>query len=359
MPNWTFTVFGFTAELNPGPFNVKEHVIITIMTAAGSGPSYAIDILLAQEVFYQQAFKSVSLFPCSSVVTRPLTTTCRWGFQIMLILSTQAMGFGLAGVMRRFLVWPAAMVWPATLITTTVMFSLHDHSPSDAATTNGWKIGRYKFFLIVALCTFCYEWIPQIMAQFLQYFLFVCWIAPNNVIVNQLFGGQSGLGIIPISFDWNTVSGFLGSPLQTPAFAIFNVAAGTVLMMVGCIGLSYAGPEFYRYLPISTNHNYDRFGNIYNTTKVLNSDFTFNHTKYENYSPLFLGPAFSLTYGMAFATLISTVVHVAMFYGRDIWSRARSTKFEQQDVHLRLMRKYREAPEWVSSRPPKALLPVA
>lgn len=72
-----------------------------IMTAAGAGLSYALDILLAQELFYHQHFG--------------------WGFQLLLILSTQAMGFGLAGVMRRFLVWPAAMVWPAILIFTTVM----------------------------------------------------------------------------------------------------------------------------------------------------------------------------------------------------------------------------------------------
>ncbi len=94
LPSWTFTVFGRKWELNPGPFNMKEHTIITIMTAAGSASSYAIDILLAQEVFYSQFFQ--------------------WGFQILLIISTQALGFGFAGVLRRFLIYPASMVWPAT-----------------------------------------------------------------------------------------------------------------------------------------------------------------------------------------------------------------------------------------------------
>ncbi|KAJ9133870.1 Oligopeptide transporter OPT-like protein [Pleurostoma richardsiae] len=325
-PDWSWTMFGHEVRLNPGPFNMKEHVMITMMTAAGSAASYAIDILLAQEVFYDQFF--------------------RWGFQILLIISTQAMGFGLAGVMRRFLIYPAAMVWPATLITTTVMYSLHDHSPSDPSTTNGWRIGRYKFFLIAALCTFVYEWIPQVFAQFLQIFTFVCWIAPNNVVVNQIFGGQTGLGLIPISFDWSTISGFLLSPLQTPAFAIANVGLGIIVMMLGCIGLAWAGPEFYRYLPISYNGNFDHFGNSYNTSRILNADFTFNQTKYEAYSPLFLGPAFSLTYGMSFAGLISTIVHVVLFYGRDIVGRTRTAAYEEADVHLKLMRKYKEAPEW-------------
>lgn len=173
-----------------------------------------------------------------------------WGFQIILILSTQAMGFGIAGILRRFLIWPAAMVWPATLVTTTVMFSLHDHSPSDPATTNGWKIGRYMFFLIVALSTFAYEWFPTVIAQFLSLFTFISWIAPKNVLVNQIFGGQTGLGIVPISFDWSTVSSFLLSPLPSPAFAILNVAAGIIIMVIGCAGLAWGGPEYYRYLPI-------------------------------------------------------------------------------------------------------------
>jgi hypothetical protein len=160
------------------------------------------------------------------------------------------MGFGLAGMLRRFLVWPAAMVWPATLIFTTVIHSLHDHSPSNPAATNGWKIGRYAFFLVVAACTFCYEWIPQVIALFLQNFNWICWIAPSNVVVNQLFGGFTGLGLIPISFDWNVISAFLLSPLQSPAFAIANVGVGIVFMLIGCIGLAFGGPDFYRYLPI-------------------------------------------------------------------------------------------------------------
>ena len=57
LPTRQWKVLGFEFTLNPGPFNVKEHTIITMMTAAGSSISYAIDILLAQEVFYKQFFK--------------------------------------------------------------------------------------------------------------------------------------------------------------------------------------------------------------------------------------------------------------------------------------------------------------
>ncbi|KAG5924925.1 hypothetical protein E4U42_004528 [Claviceps africana] len=326
MPKRTFHVFGRSIELNPGPFNTKEHTIITMMTAAGSSLSYAIDILLAQEIFYKQKFK--------------------WGFQILLMISTQAMGFGVAGIARRFLIWPSSMVWPATLITCTVMYSLHDHQPSDPSTTNGWKIGRYSFFLLVASITFVWEWFPLVIAPFLSYFMWPTWIAPSNVVVNQIFGGNSGFGLMPISFDWSTVTAFLSSPLQTPAFAIMNVFAGLCIMGAGAAGLAYAGPEYFRYLPISANQNFDRFAQPYNTSRILTPEFTVNETAYQAYSPIILGPTFSLSYGMGFAGLISTVMHIALFYGKDVVNRARNSQYDEPDIHMKLMRKYKEAPEW-------------
>lgn len=75
MPSWNFHVFGHEFELNPGPFNIKEHVLITIMTAAGASASYAIDILLAQEVFYHQYFKLVA--PPASLRQRPCRASPR------------------------------------------------------------------------------------------------------------------------------------------------------------------------------------------------------------------------------------------------------------------------------------------
>lgn len=42
---WEFT-------LNPGPFNVKEHVLITIFANSGAGSVYAIHVVTAVKVFY-------------------------------------------------------------------------------------------------------------------------------------------------------------------------------------------------------------------------------------------------------------------------------------------------------------------
>ena len=39
---WVPAVKIFGVSLNPGPFSIKEHVIITIMANVGSGSAYAV-----------------------------------------------------------------------------------------------------------------------------------------------------------------------------------------------------------------------------------------------------------------------------------------------------------------------------
>jgi hypothetical protein len=40
----------------------------------------------------------------------------QFGYQITLSLSFQLIGYGLAGLSRRFLVYPAAAIWPRNLV---------------------------------------------------------------------------------------------------------------------------------------------------------------------------------------------------------------------------------------------------
>lgn len=65
------------------------------------------------------------------------------------------------------------------------MDGLHARGSQDPV--NGWTVGRYKFFLIVASCTFVWQWVPNAIAPFVGYLgQFPTWIAPQNVAVNQV-----------------------------------------------------------------------------------------------------------------------------------------------------------------------------
>ncbi len=83
MPAREFRTFGVPWSLNPGPFNIKEHAVITVMASVSFAVAYSTDIILAQLVFYKQDFGLI--------------------FQLLLTISTQSLGYGIAGVMRKFL----------------------------------------------------------------------------------------------------------------------------------------------------------------------------------------------------------------------------------------------------------------
>ncbi|KAI9743160.1 MAG: hypothetical protein M1818_003455 [Claussenomyces sp. TS43310] len=329
MPTKVFTTFGYKWSFNPHPFNTKEHTIIVVMSNASfaGGVAYATDILLAQEKFYGQHFG--------------------WGFQMLLVITSQMIGFGMAGIVRRFLVWPAAMIWPSTLVNCTMFYTLHDHSTSDPSKTNGWSIGRYRWFLYVFIGSFVWYWFPGWIAQFLSYFVFVCWIRPNNPTINQIFGGSSGLGLIPITFDWTVITSFVTSPLIFPWFAIANMVAGVVIFfLITALGVSYTGAYYSDYLPMQDSASYDNTGQPYNVSRIMNADLTLNVKAYEDYSPLFLSTNFAICYGVSFATIASLIVHTCLYNGEEIWIRARLARNQDADVHLKMMRKYRDSPEW-------------
>ncbi|KAB5517309.1 putative isp4 protein [Coniochaeta sp. 2T2.1] len=327
-PDRVFKVFGVKFNLKPGPFNVKEHVVIVCMSNAayGGGALYATDVIIAQQMWYKQSFG--------------------WGWQMLLGVTTLCTGYGLAGLARRFLVWPASMIWPSDLVNCALFYTLHDHSPSDPARTGGWSVGRYKWFLIVWCGSFVWYFFPGWIFTGLSWFCWITWIYPDSVIVNQLFGGQSGYGLLPLSFDWTVISGYVMSPLIPPFHAIANVMIGIIVFFVFVsMGIQYTGHWYTNHLPVQHSHAYDNMGFQYKVQNIL-TNFQFDEEKYFAYSPLYLPVQFALAYGLAFAAVAAVIVHVALYHGRSIWAQLKLARGQEDDVHMRLMKKYRDAEDW-------------
>ena len=77
------------------------------------------------------------------------------------------------------------MIWPGALVNVGFMYALHDHSKADPATTNGWSMSRYKWFMIIMAAMFLWSWFPIFIIPAFSYFAWVTWARPNNVVVNQ------------------------------------------------------------------------------------------------------------------------------------------------------------------------------
>lgn len=321
MPN--VKIFG--VPLNPGPFNIKEHALIVIManTSFGGGAAYATDILLAQNRFYNQDFG--------------------WGFDLLAIWSTQCIGFAFGGIARRVLVHPASMIWPSNLVSVTFLTNMHINENHSA---NGWKISRLAFFGVVFVIGFFWYFVPGYMFPALSYFAFPTWIKPDNVIVNQVFGTSTGLGLIPITFDWNQITGYIGSPLIPPVGTILTIFLSIVVIFwIVVPALHYQNVWYAQYLPMSSSDSYDNTGASYNVSKIIDkSTLTFLPERYEEYSPLFLSTTFAISYGLSFAAMLATLVHTGLFHGKDIINQIKQK--EKPDVHMRLMKNYKEVPDW-------------
>ena len=130
------TRFAFT--LNPGPFTIKEHILITIMSnIISNNGTYIPSILFTQ---YLPMFLGNSW-------------AGNWGFQLCLMLCSQICGFGLCGMARRFIVYPVQMIFYGTLGQAALVKALHNEEHGHV---NGWKISRFNLFFVAFGIMFWY-----------------------------------------------------------------------------------------------------------------------------------------------------------------------------------------------------------
>ncbi|KAF7346881.1 hypothetical protein MVEN_01440100 [Mycena venus] len=321
LPIATYRFRSFEFCLNPGPWNIKEHVLVFIMANVAVSNPYALNAIVVSEFYYNLKLG--------------------YWFALVLVLATQLTGFGIAGMCRRFLVWPASMVWPQNLVACTLLNTLHAEDEDSAG-----GMTRYRYFVLVASGAFFWFFLPGFLFEALSVFSFVCWAAPNNVPLNQMLGVSSGLGMSVLTFDWAQVS-WIGSPLMIPWWAEVHVFLGFVLFFwVLTPALYYSNTWSLAYFPISANVPYDRFGKQYNITHVLTLQDTFNATAYGEYSPLYLPATYAMTYLLAFALSTCVIVHTLLYHGRSLLNGVKKMRVESDDIHAKLMRNYPEVPDW-------------
>lgn len=191
-------------------------------------------------------------------------------------------------------------------------------------------------------------WFPGLIFTALSYFTWVCWIAPNNKVVNHLFGMQTGLGLSPITFDWSQIA-YNTNPLLSPSWAAMNVFAGFAICfwLIAPI-LYYTNTWFTAYLPLMTADVYDRYGNEYNTTRVVSADYTLDVDAYREYSPPYLPVTYAFVYGLSFASITAVLTHTYVWHWDDLMAAFRGTT--RLDIHARLMKAYKKTPwYWYAS----------
>jgi len=133
-----------------------------MMANTAIAPAYVINAIAVAELYYGLDFGP--------------------GFAILLVLATSLTGFGLAGICRKFLVWPANMVWPQNLVSCTLLNTLHEEDDWGRKTDTS----RYRFFLYAITGTFLWTFFPGLLFLGLSFFSWVCWIAPSAYLFSNL-----------------------------------------------------------------------------------------------------------------------------------------------------------------------------
>lgn len=330
--------------LNPGPFNAKEHTCIYVIVSAANTSAYATHILAAQNLYYKDAPG-----PAGS---------------IFLLLATQMVGYGIAGQLRDFLVYPANMIWPASLPTVSLLRTLNTNQEDSR-----W---RTRFFFIAFGCVFVYEFIPQYMMPILGGISIMCLAKNDSVWVQRLFGGLSvneGLGMFQLSFDWNYLSNL--SPLVLPLWVQLNIYAGIILLWIMAPLIYYHNVWHAHSFPFLSNSIFQLLPNgtsvIYPQHKVLAPDNSLNQTALEEVGRPYFSSWGAIQYIIINFAVTASIAHIALFHGKDIWKSFKSSlkdfkesrginkkdqsgqivqQQQHTDIHMRMMASYKEVPTW-------------
>lgn len=334
-PDWGFHFRGKRISLNPGPWTFKEQMFATIIftVASGAGGTYYVYLVQMLPQYLDQKWVT-------------------FNYEICLALSVQFFGFGFAGILRRFVIYPVTALWFSVLPTLALNRALV--MPEKKEVINGWKLSRYRFFMICFALMFIWFWVPNTLFTALHAFNWMTWIAPQNFNLGMITGFYGGMGFNPwATFDWN-VSG-TGS-LVTPWWSnaqqyVMRVVSGLII-----IGMYWGNYVWSAYTPINSNESFDNKGGIYNVTIVSNGHGGIDMDAYKKYGPPYFSGANVFGQGGWFAWYPMTLFFIFIRYWEQIkkctYEMYRSFRYRtsiwegNDDAHCRMMRKYPEVPDW-------------
>ncbi|EGV66088.1 oligopeptide transporter protein [Yamadazyma tenuis ATCC 10573] len=336
-------VLGRVVNLNPGPWNCKEMMLSSIIYSCSSGTPYAIYNIFVMKLDKFYGLKWVTLT-----------------FQLLLVLSTQFLGFGFAGIMRKICIYPAKALWPTVLPLIALNRALVDQEESKQS-IYGWSISRYSFFFVVFIVSFFYNWLPSFFFKALSTFNWPTWFRPDSLHLANITGSNIGLGLNPLpTLDWNVLNA--AGCLTIPFYTYLNQYIGTVLAFFVILTIYYTNNKWTGYLPINTNELFNNKGEVYKVHEILNDKNHFDKGKYSEIGPPYFSAANLVVYGAYFALYpFAIIYHVVSEWDsmKTSFKNVANTMYESfsfksksvygsfiKDPHCRMMSKYDEVPDW-------------
>ena len=184
LPAWNVRVplTKWSFSLNPGPFSVKEHVLVTIAAASGATYNLGYTPVSMSEVYLGEAVNpAVAIFFMWAIV---------W------------IGYSYAAIARQFLIYDPQFPWFYSLCQTALFETQKKQREHPTALTRK----QTRVFFLVLLGVVLWQFLPEYAFPMLGSMAFLCWVAPHNPTANFIGSGFGGMGFLNLSFDWSSIS---------------------------------------------------------------------------------------------------------------------------------------------------------
>ncbi|OTB08953.1 hypothetical protein M426DRAFT_316244 [Hypoxylon sp. CI-4A] len=324
-----------TFNLNPGPWSVKEHVLVTITAASGATGNLAITPIALGDLYF-----NIRIHPAAA---------------IFFMWSIDAIGYAFAAIARQILLYEPAYPWFQALCQTALFETQSRQNKNPTKTARK----QMRVFWWVLLGITLWQFLPEYVFPMTSSLAFLCWVAPHNPVANFIGSGLGGMGFLNFSFDWANISNYqAGVPLflspwysQVVLFASFVMSCWVLLPAAkwGALG-------GYRHC-LMTNRACTVNGSQYPVTDLVTPQNTFNQTAYEENGELYLGVHYLWSIFFDYASYVSAYSWIAFFGAGQIKEgylkfRARQNNKGQGINHQYtdrlnvLMRSYKEVPLW-------------
>ncbi|EKM55312.1 uncharacterized protein PHACADRAFT_255841 [Phanerochaete carnosa HHB-10118-sp] len=314
---------GILKFMNPGPFNIKEHVAIIIMSSTAAASATAIQVISVQELYYNHKMNP--------------------GVAIFTLIGSQLLGYGFAGLLQDILVKPTKCFWPANMSVANVFQALHYDNQMTSK--------RVRVFWMVFAVLFWWEIIPQWIFPLLTGVSIFCLANNSSAVFRNVFGGASnneGMGLLSWCFDWNLI----GSPcMYQPLWLQVNQDIGILLTYVLMSAVYYGNLWDAKKFPFMSQAIFDQNGNQYNQTALLTNG-KFDPVKYEQLGPAFFSATNALYLITSNLSLGAVLTHVCLWHWDDLkpffralnpWNRV---PLAIHDPHYEKMKVYKQIPRW-------------
>ena len=328
-----YTSYSFS--LNPGPWSIKEHVLVTITAASGATGNLAATPISVGELYFGE-----KLHPAAA---------------IFFMWSIDATGYAFAAIARQVLLYEPDYPWFQALCQTALFEtqSRQNRNPTPTARK------QMRVFWLVLLGITLWQFLPEYVFPMLGSMAFLCWVAPHNPIANFVGSGLGGMGFLNLSFDWANISNYnSGVPLflspwwsQVVLFCSFVLSCWILLPAA-----KYGSLGSYDHC-LMTNRACTADGEKYPVSSLVTPQSTLNETAYAENGPMYVGTHYLWTVFFDYASYVSAYSWIAFFGASSIrtaWRKFRARRerpgqginHQYTDRLNVLMRSYPEVPLW-------------